>query len=813
MNINRENEEQFTRLDESLDKKFGKSFFISNKENLGKLINERKSVLLDYISKHDVETKDVDINELVPNPYNRALDPKAVEETGKNIKESGVIKPIIYVEFDPHTLQKPFNETKKPLKMVIDGHHRLEALKQSGHKTVPAIKATNGILTSDKEKEVEVEKKDETQKGLLTDMAVIAAGDLAAEGVAHGISHFLKPKKPKMPKAPKTPLSTRSSDVYMGTPETTKSEGTVDLSKAIKLSAIKPIISAVFNRKLLSRNVFERTMAQGGHTVSLAGKSPKTGFAFSPYKSREAIIPKAQFSHKHVDSYVQRNKDLLSQPNHHIGSWHNTETGNVHLDVSVVHPNKVKALSEAAKHKQLAIYDLGAGKEISLGKDAASSAVKPREKGKTFLKSEDSINISSDEIKAIGDRLGVNWEKTNLDQLVQGAKVELEHSDVTGGNMEDTIRIALAHLDELPDYYTRLAQMESGSSNSESTEKGIGSAILTGIKALKPVFPKTTKIPMPKNIMAGTLKELDTKYQTVLRQAAESATKKYLDKQDISKQVTRMTPTPEFAQANTGVDQEKINDINTELLNMYQVLQNIESRSKEEGILTEDELNSIVIPLKEELQRMMDALTPSDYQETEEEPVKEPEPGPDRQVGTAERELINPSTNFADKFVTANDMKKQLVSMGGTGEGRGFHGDPERHAEAARERWEQEGVPPGGRQKPKAGTKPETPEGVLVIPKAIRDVAVKTARKAGNSLSRQAGEVIGELGWQVFGTIAGLILYRYLGGESTKVGELLSVGKQGLKEALRRGFELRRIDTLARKIKLARVVKEWSQLP
>jgi hypothetical protein len=124
-----------------------------------------------------------------------------------------------------------------------------------------------------------------------------------------------------------------------------------------------------------------------------------------------------------------------------------------------------------------------------------------------------------------------------------------------------------------------------------------------------------------------------------------------------------------------------------------------------------------------------------------------------------------------------------------------------------------EGVPPGGKQKPKAGTKPETPEGVLAIPKGIRDVATKTARKAGNSLSRHAGEVIGELGWQAFGTIAGLILYRYLGGESTKVGELLSVGKQGLKEALKRGFELRRIDTLARKIKLARVVKEWSQLP
>jgi hypothetical protein len=419
----------------------------------------------------------------------------------------------------------------------------------------------------------------------------------------------------------------------MGTPDTTKSEDTVDLSKAVKIAAIKPIITSLFNKKLQQQDIDK--------SINLSGLKGAVTTAISDLKSKTAT-----------------------------GVYHAMERLGGETGKKVI-PYK---LAEKVKWAVLPAI-----------KNVAPNAAKLEENSTAFLKLEDAANISSDEIKSIGDRLGVNWEKINLDQLVQGAKVELEHSDVTDGNLEDTVRIALAHLDELPDYYTRLAQMESGGANSAPTEKGIGSAIISGLKALAPQLPKVKKIPMPKNIMGGALKELDTKYQTVLRQATEAATKKFMDKQNISKQVTHMTPTPEFAQANTGVDQEKITSINTELLNMYQVLQTMETRSKEEGILTEDELNSIIIPLKEELQHMMEALTPSAYEDVKEEPTVESEP--ERQVGGAERELTYPATNFADKSVPKNDLEKQFFGIGGTGQGRGFHGDPERHAEAARARW------------------------------------------------------------------------------------------------------------------------------
>jgi hypothetical protein len=58
--------------------------------------------------------------------------------------------------------------------------------------------------------------------------------------------------------------------------------------------------------------------------------------------------------------------------------------------------------------------------------------------------------------KQIGDSLGVNWKEVDLDEFCDGMLVELEHTDVTGGDPVQTAKIVLAHLKERPDYYSRL---------------------------------------------------------------------------------------------------------------------------------------------------------------------------------------------------------------------------------------------------------------------------------------------------------------------------------------------------------------------
>jgi len=66
----------------------------------------------------------------------------------------------------------------------------------------------------------------------------------------------------------------------------------------------------------------------------------------------------------------------------------------------------------------------------------------------------------------IGEELGTDWTRIDLDELRRGMEVELEHgrrdpaTDVTGDDLLLTGKIALAHLNEFPDYYTRLARME-----------------------------------------------------------------------------------------------------------------------------------------------------------------------------------------------------------------------------------------------------------------------------------------------------------------------------------------------------------------
>lgn len=59
-----------------------------------------------------------------------------------------------------------------------------------------------------------------------------------------------------------------------------------------------------------------------------------------------------------------------------------------------------------------------------------------------------------------GRRLKVNWSKTRYTEFRDGLRVEHEHKDVTQGNVLTEGRIALAHLREAPDYYTRLDRME-----------------------------------------------------------------------------------------------------------------------------------------------------------------------------------------------------------------------------------------------------------------------------------------------------------------------------------------------------------------
>ncbi len=69
--------------------------------------------------------------------------------------------------------------------------------------------------------------------------------------------------------------------------------------------------------------------------------------------------------------------------------------------------------------------------------------------------------------KQIGDTIGLDWDEIDLGEFIQGIKEEMEHGsmygEVTQVHADDYVisaKIAVAHLKEVPNYYTLLEEME-----------------------------------------------------------------------------------------------------------------------------------------------------------------------------------------------------------------------------------------------------------------------------------------------------------------------------------------------------------------
>jgi uncharacterized protein DUF5661 len=77
--------------------------------------------------------------------------------------------------------------------------------------------------------------------------------------------------------------------------------------------------------------------------------------------------------------------------------------------------------------------------------------------------------VGADEARSVGEQIGIDWDSAPFDveQFRVGMEVEFEHgthdpaTNVTDDDPVVTGKIALAHLNEFADYYTRLQKMEA----------------------------------------------------------------------------------------------------------------------------------------------------------------------------------------------------------------------------------------------------------------------------------------------------------------------------------------------------------------
>lgn len=90
----------------------------------------------------------------------------------------------------------------------------------------------------------------------------------------------------------------------------------------------------------------------------------------------------------------------------------------------------------------------------------------------------DRKGFSLDEARRVGEEIGIDWDSSrfDVDQFRMGMDVELEHglhdllTNVSDSDPVVTGKIALAHLNEFPDYYTRLQRMEEEAKRAHSGE-------------------------------------------------------------------------------------------------------------------------------------------------------------------------------------------------------------------------------------------------------------------------------------------------------------------------------------------------------
>ena len=83
-------------------------------------------------------------------------------------------------------------------------------------------------------------------------------------------------------------------------------------------------------------------------------------------------------------------------------------------------------------------------------------------------------------ITLLAKKFDLNVSKYDMNELIMGVLIELEHgsqgekTNITDDDPFKTLQIVLVHMDELPDYYTRLTKMEEEADSvktKENTEK------------------------------------------------------------------------------------------------------------------------------------------------------------------------------------------------------------------------------------------------------------------------------------------------------------------------------------------------------
>lgn len=101
----------------------------------------------------------------------------------------------------------------------------------------------------------------------------------------------------------------------------------------------------------------------GGFTHAYGEDRERTdGYAIAVRGHEYTILGRATASQ--IKAFGEKHRDVLAQPDRHLGAWYNREDATTYLDISETLDDGAAALDRAREQGEIAIFDLAAGKEI-----------------------------------------------------------------------------------------------------------------------------------------------------------------------------------------------------------------------------------------------------------------------------------------------------------------------------------------------------------------------------------------------------------------------------------------------------------------
>lgn len=109
----------------------------------------------------------------------------------------------------------------------------------------------------------------------------------------------------------------------------------------------------------------KQTVENGGLSwnINVNEVNPTSGYMIGGYAPSK-VIKLSEFNTSIVSDYIKENSEVLADTYTYIGSWIDTETKLVHLDVSKMYSDKHFTMELAINYKEIAIWDNKNGKEI-----------------------------------------------------------------------------------------------------------------------------------------------------------------------------------------------------------------------------------------------------------------------------------------------------------------------------------------------------------------------------------------------------------------------------------------------------------------